>query len=200
MTMRILSAEFAKGVNHIDDLQLMPRPEIAVIGRSNVGKSSFINNLTQRRNLARSSATPGCTKELNYYALEVECGRAGKKRFFLVDLPGFGYAKLSKEDRKALNRTIDCYLLSSKELRCVCLLNDCRRFPENEELYFRDQAFELGKPVLTVLTKCDKLSRNELNRQRLIISKCYGLEPGDLLLSSKNETIEGMWERLIVLI
>ena len=128
-------------------------PEIAFLGRSNVGKSSLLNKLVGRRALARTSSTPGKTRLLNWFAIE----RGGRELWF-VDLPGYGYAKVSKSERADWKRWIESYLDQRPTLRLAVLLQDLRRDPgEDEELLLAWLA-ERRVPALVALTKCDKLA------------------------------------------
>lgn len=169
-------------------------PEIAFFGRSNVGKSSFVNALINQK-LARSSSTPGCTKDFNFYLVRGEF----EKEFFqyaFVDVPGFGYAKFSKEDRERLSSMIVNYVGSRDELGVLVLLNDCRRMPEEDEIALRDLAARTGKHILIVLTKCDKLTRNELDKAKVQVSNAYGLEKDDLILSGTKFSLNDFWSRI----
>jgi GTP-binding protein len=132
-------------------------PEIAVGGRSNVGKSSFINTVLGRRDAARVSSKPGKTRTINLYLCD--------GRLVLADLPGYGYAKASKSERSRWARDIDAYFRRSANLRAVVLLVDVRHFPLERDLQAMDWLSGLGKPLLVVLTKSDKLSRSELSRR-----------------------------------
>jgi GTP-binding protein len=124
-------------------------PEIAFAGRSNVGKSSLINRLVRRHKAARVSHTPGRTREINFFRIN--------DRFVLADLPGYGYAKISKERRKQWVPLIEGYLRSSPELRGVVQLLDVRHAPTGDDLQMLDFLAEIGAPTVVVLTKIDKL-------------------------------------------
>ena len=131
-------------------------PEVAFIGRSNVGKSSLINAVLAKKNLARISSSPGKTRGLNYYLVD--------QKYFFVDLPGYGFAKLSKTERLRWQNLIESYLLNSKQLKIVCRLIDSRHnLLENDfEMVHWLQYHNL--PFFMVLTKSDKLSKNNLAR------------------------------------
>ena len=128
-------------------------PEIALAGRSNVGKSSLINKLINRKNLARTSGQPGKTRALNYYLINQE--------FYFVDLPGYGFAKVSKEIRNEWAKFIERYLEKREVLKGVIHIIDIRHEPSKEDLMMHDWLLHLGIEVLTVITKADKLSRNQ---------------------------------------
>lgn len=136
--------------------QLMDRPEaqIALAGRSNVGKSSLLNALAGRRKLAKVSATPGKTRSINFYRVEP----AG---FYLVDLPGYGYARASHAEREKWARLMEKYFLGCRALRALALLLDCRLPPQQLDKNLVDFARVHGLPLLPVLTKADKCSQRE---------------------------------------
>jgi GTP-binding protein len=158
-------------------------PQIAVAGRSNCGKSSLINAMLGRKKLARVSGTPGKTREINFYAVN--------EHFFLVDLPGYGYARAPEELRDRWPRIIDTYLADNPRLEGVVILLDARRgvLPIDRRLLsFLAQA---GTPVLYVLTKIDKLNR--AGRRRAVDSVRRELEaPADQVLATSSRTREGL--------
>lgn len=131
-------------------------PEYAFIGRSNVGKSSLINMLVQQNGLAKTSATPGKTLLINHFIVD--------NKWYIVDLPGYGYAKLSKEGQANLQKLINGYLLNREQLTCVMLLIDCRHEPMKVDLDFINFLGENGLPFAIVFTKLDKLSQAQWNR------------------------------------
>ena len=147
----------ARFISSITDLRQVPErvlPEFALIGRSNVGKSSLINMLTNRRNLAKTSTKPGKTQTINHYLID--------DTWYLVDLPGFGYASVSKEMRKGFGKIIDNYVLKSKNLFCLFILIDSRLKPQPIDLSFINWAGKNGVPLALIYTKADKLSNNKL--------------------------------------
>ena len=125
-------------------------PEIAFAGRSNVGKSSLLNRLVRRKAFARVSRTPGRTREINFFEVN--------RRFVLVDLPGYGYARISKERRAEWRPLIEGYLRRSTNLRGVVQLIDVRRDPSDDDLRMLDFLSDLGTPTIVAITKVDKLS------------------------------------------
>ena len=155
--MRIHSAEFVVGAVGDKGSPTDGLPEVAFAGRSNVGKSSLINRLVQRRNLAFTSSTPGRTQQLNYYRVD--------DRLYLVDLPGYGYVRGGVDLRRNLGRLVETYLASREALRAVVLLIDARHGPTELDLQMVDNVKSGGRPFLLVLTKADKLSRGKLDRQ-----------------------------------
>ena len=133
-------------------------PEFAFIGRSNVGKSSLINMLTQRKNLAKTSGKPGKTQTINHFLIN--------KTWYLVDLPGYGYAAVSKKLRKGWSQMIEEYLLNRKNLHALFVLIDARLDPQPIDMEFIQWAGEAAIPLCLILTKTDKITKNELARNR----------------------------------
>ena len=152
-------------------------PEIAVAGRSNVGKSSFINMLTNRKKLARSSSEPGRTRMLNYFSLN-----GGE--VYLVDLPGYGYAKVTDKERDSWKALIEYYLQNSKQLKFVFLIVDIRREPTDLDLQLAEYFDYYAIPYVLVATKADKLSKTECRTALTTIAKGFNKEVGDVLLVS----------------
>lgn len=128
-------------------------PEIALAGRSNVGKSSLINHLFNKKKLAKFSAAPGKTQLINFFSVD--------EQFLLVDLPGYGFAKAPLEEKDKWSQAIDTYLNSRKTLKLILLLVDCRRKPNQEDLALIEWAAAKQIPLLLILTKTDKLSNTE---------------------------------------
>lgn len=141
----------------MDQLPKDLRPQIAVAGRSNVGKSSLLNRVTGQRKLAKVSGTPGCTRSLNYFIID--------DRYYLVDLPGYGYAKVSKSLREDWGQLIEQYLTSCPRLIGLVLLLDCRREPGGEDIELIQWLADRRLPVLVAVTKADKLTRDKQNRK-----------------------------------
>ena len=160
---RIVSAEFSAAAKGQLELPPPTQIELAFAGRSNVGKSSLLNKLMNRRNLARTSSTPGCTRQINFFSVRTSAGM----NLTLVDLPGYGYAKRSKDERKLWAELIDGYLLQRPTLRAVALLVDVRRGLEGDDLGLLEM-LETGSSrsraeirPLIVATKLDKLRSGE---------------------------------------
>ena len=164
--------------------------EIVFIGRSNVGKSSLINSLTRRKNLARVSQTPGKTQTINFYKVGLKISADDSttyKNFYLVDLPGYGYAKTGKSTRKTWSKFIEEFLLNSREIKFVCQLVDLRHELQESDKKMFDWLVEKNLPVLTVATKSDKLSKNEQKKNLSAIKNSLGLSENFILpYSSKN--------------
>jgi len=131
------------------------RPEYAFIGRSNVGKSSLINMLTSVRGLALTSSTPGKTQLINHFLIN--------DSWYIVDLPGYGYAQRGKKGREKIRAIIDAYLDEREELTCLFVLLDCRHEPQKIDLEFINQLGESGIPFAIIFTKIDKISQSKLN-------------------------------------
>lgn len=192
--MRVKSASFLKTVVDSDGLPTDGLPEVLVVGRSNVGKSSFINRLANQKSLARTSGTPGRTQDLQFFTFLCADGEAELK-FHLVDSPGFGFAKLSKDKKQDIIEILRGYLSVSDAARVVVILNDCRREPEAEEVGIRDLAAEMGKNTLIVVTKMDKLKRSERTGALKTIARGYSLQAEDLITSGQGEASDFL-ERL----
>ena len=148
-------------------------PEIAFAGRSNVGKSSLLNRLINRKKFARVSNTPGRTREVNFFRVN--------DAFVLVDLPGYGYARISKERKAEWKPLIESYLKSSSQLRGIVQLLDARHDPTNDDLDMLDFLSELGVPTLLVLTKIDKLRPSERKKRATDIAAAVGVEEDQMI-------------------
>lgn len=146
------SADFEITAALAEQLPVDDLPEVAFSGRSNVGKSSLINRVVERRGLARTSATPGKTASINFYRLD------GMR---MVDLPGYGYAKVSDAERKRWNKLIQGYFDADRDLRLVLQLVDMRHAPSKEDRQMIDYFVEAGIPFVVVMTKADKLNKRE---------------------------------------
>ncbi len=142
-------------------------PEIAMCGRSNVGKSSFINTILNRKNFARVSSKPGKTRTLNFFNVD--------NKFVLVDVPGYGYAKLSKNEKEKLYDMIVEYFVNSKNLKFVLHLIDSRHKPSEDDIMMNEFLNYYDIPFIVILTKTDKISRNELTKNEKIIKNTLDL-------------------------
>jgi GTP-binding protein len=188
----IKQAAFVKSATKPGNYPEEGLPEVAFAGRSNVGKSSLINVLVNRRGLVRTSSTPGRTQLLNFFVIN--------DRFFLVDLPGFGFAKVPLALKKEWGPMVRIYLQGRKTLKALVLLFDVRREPRQEELQLLDWLEEFEVPTIPVITKIDKVSRTQRTRQIRPILEATGL-PGDAFTLFSAVTREGrqeIWQRIQV--
>jgi GTP-binding protein len=195
MTMpQIISAEYSLSAHRAAQWPPGDLPEVAFLGRSNVGKSSLINSLLGRKKLVRTSARPGCTRALNFFLIN--------QRWNFVDLPGFGYAAVSKDVRAAWGPLVLEYLARRESLAAVVFLQDGRRLPASEELFLWEFLREHGRRVIPVLTKADKLKRGERSRQLKLFGEAlaaYEVDPGEVIWYSAltREGRDRLWDRLL---
>ena len=188
--MKISSAEFIKSATRPGNYPPNDLPEIAFAGRSNVGKSSLINVLVNRKSLVRTSSTPGRTQLINFFNIN--------NQFSLVDLPGYGFAKVPLAVKKAWGPMIRTYLEVRETLHGVVLIFDIRRLPREEDIRLLDWLEEFGVPTIPVITKIDKIKRSQLEKQIKFIVAETGL-PRDAFTLFSATTREGsdeIWERI----
>lgn len=203
--MKIRSVEFTGALAAPDGPKPSGLPEVAFSGRSNVGKSSLINRLLGRTRtpIARVSGTPGKTREINFFQVDALAGRAGAPvEFHLVDLPGYGYARVPKELRGAWKPLIESYLKGSDELRGVIQLIDARHDPTTDDLQMLEFLAGLGVPTLVVLTKVDKLKASQRKRRIRDSVEELGLEmeqvvPFSAVTGEGREALLGAVESLL---
>ncbi|MGD0845626.1 MAG: ribosome biogenesis GTP-binding protein YihA/YsxC [Geobacteraceae bacterium] len=188
--MIIKSTEFIKSAAKPGHYPPADFPEIAFAGRSNVGKSSLINVLVNRKNLVRTSSTPGRTQLINFFAVNGQ--------FSLVDLPGYGYARVPLAVKKEWGPMMETYLSTRPNLRGVVLIFDIRRTPVAQDRQMIDWLRSYDIPPLLVVTKCDKVSRNERARQAAVIADSLGVERGELTFFSTitREGKDEIWTRI----
>ena len=169
--------------------------EVAFIGRSNVGKSSLINSLTRRNGLARVSGSPGKTQTINFYELEgkrIFEGTDQRKQFYLVDLPGYGFARTSKDNKDQWSGFIRKYLSGSEHLRLVCQLIDIRHKPLDSDIECYHWLMGCGVPVQIILTKSDKVSKNMAASQKALFKRELGLDDERIMTyTSSQHTARG---------
>jgi len=160
------------------------------VGRSNVGKSSLINRLVNRKKLVRTSKTPGCTQLINFFEIN--------KRYRFVDLPGYGYAKVPKTVRRRWRPMVETYLAGRKNLRGIVLLLDARRVPTADDQQLGGWLQEKGLPLIAVMTKIDKLGRNQRQKQLEIIARTLRLARQTIVQFSavSGEGRDVLWQRL----
>ncbi|NYS49388.1 YihA family ribosome biogenesis GTP-binding protein [Streptococcus danieliae] len=167
-------------------------PEIAMAGRSNVGKSSFINGILNRKNLARTSSKPGKTQLLNFFDID------GQLRF--VDVPGYGYAKVSKKEREKWGKMIEEYLTSRENLQAVVSLVDFRHAPSQDDVQMYDFLKYYEIPVILVATKIDKIPRSRWNKHEKMIKDKLDFDPSDDFVLFSSETKHGIdqaWDAIL---
>lgn len=159
------------------------KPEIAFAGKSNVGKSSLINALMNRKSFARISATPGKTQTINFYNINEE--------MYLVDLPGYGYAKVSEQEKIQWGKLIERYLHGSKQLKAVFLLIDIRHNPSANDKMMYDWIVDQGFNPIIIATKLDKIKRSQVQKQVKAIKEGLSLVPGTRIIPFSSETKQG---------
>ena len=189
--MKVLSAEFVLSAKEPAHYPPAVLPEIAFAGRSNVGKSSLINTLVKRKGLARTSNTPGRTQEINFFTVN--------NRFAFIDLPGYGYAKVPEAIRKHWGPMIETYLRERQTLRLVVLILDIRRDPSDEDHQLIGWLQFYRLRFLIVLTKIDKVSRNQLAERKRRIGEDLGLASITQPVSFSAKTGEGkdiLWREI----
>lgn len=165
-------------------------PQVAFVGRSNVGKSSLINTLLNRKNMARVSQTPGKTRTINFFKIN--------KEFYLVDLPGYGYAKLSKQEKASWGKVMEDYFVHCKNLIHVFILVDIRHLPKEDDIRMMEYVRYHDIPVSVIATKADKLTRNDQNKSIKNISETLHIAREEIfMLSSLKKTgQEEIWDKL----
>lgn len=193
--MKISSAEFitssVRKSGYPEDL----KDEFLLIGRSNVGKSSFINALINRKNFARISSIPGKTQTLNFYLIN--------NNFYLVDVPGYGFAKVNKNLKNKFGLMIEDYLKSRENLKMVFMLVDFRHKPTNDDILMYDYLKYYNIPATIIATKVDKVSKNAYDKNKKLIKESLKLNPDDeiILFSSLNKTgVEEVHNKILSLI
>ena len=184
MVIKNINLETVCGITSV--LPENDKPEIAFAGKSNVGKSSLINALMNRKSYARISATPGKTQTINFYNINEE--------LYLVDLPGYGYAKVSEKEKAQWGKLIERYLHGSSQLRAVFLLIDIRHEPSaNDRMMYRwivDQGF----PPIIIATKLDKLKRSQIQKHVKMVREGLDLVPGTKIIPFSSVTKQGREE------
>ncbi|MGA7146794.1 MAG: ribosome biogenesis GTP-binding protein YihA/YsxC [Desulfobacterales bacterium] len=188
--MIISSAQFVKSAVTPSQYPPADLPEIAFTGRSNVGKSSLINTLVNRKHLVKTSSTPGRTQLINFFVIN--------RTFSFVDLPGFGYAKVPAAVRRSWGPMVETYLSTRKTLKGVVLIMDLRRVPGMQELNFIEWLRVHTIPEILVLTKSDKLSKNKQTNQKKTIADALGVPKEQPILFSAKSRMgkDDLWDAL----
>ena len=187
MIIKSVSLETVCGVTSV--LPQNTKPEIAFAGKSNVGKSSLINALMNRKSYARISATPGKTQTINFYNINEE--------MYLVDLPGYGYAKVSEEEKQKWGQLIEKYLHGSSQLKAVFLLIDIRHDPSANDKMMYDWVVAQGYQPIIIATKLDKIKRSQIDKHLKMLRTGLGLVPGTRIIPFSAMTKQGrdeIWE------
>ena len=177
--MKIIKAEFMKSGSKPQHWPRHDMPEVAFGGRSNVGKSSLINSLTQRKRLVKVSGTPGRTQLVNFFNIN--------DSICLVDLPGYGYAKAPLEERESWGHMVESYLVGRNQLRAMVIIMDLRRGMEDDDMMLVKAAPDLQVQPVLVFTKADKFSKAQRTKRRGEIAKELGEDPESLLLYSSKD-------------
>ena len=187
--MKITTAEFVKSAVWPNQFPPATMPEIAFVGRSNVGKSSLINALVGRKSLAKTSSTPGRTQLINFFTVN--------SSLFFVDLPGYGFAKVPRSVKKDWGDMIETYLRERRNLALVVFIRDVRRDPSAEDLSLRDWLDHYRIPYAAILTKSDKLSNQQALGRKKLIEKAMGkgASGNTILFSAKTRKgAEELWQ------
>ncbi|MEK4386690.1 ribosome biogenesis GTP-binding protein YihA/YsxC [Solibacillus sp. FSL W7-1464] len=166
-------------------------PEFALAGRSNVGKSSFINRMIGRKAMARISSKPGKTQQLNFYKIE--------EQLYYVDVPGYGYAKVSKSERAAWGKMIEQYFMGREQLRAVVLIIDIRHNPTADDCMMYDFLKHYNIPVIVVATKADKIPKGKWDKHKKIVRETLQMDKQDPLIvfsSEKGLGLEQAWDEI----
>ncbi|HLU23154.1 MAG TPA: ribosome biogenesis GTP-binding protein YihA/YsxC [Bacillaceae bacterium] len=158
-------------------------PEFALAGRSNVGKSSFINKMINRKSMARTSSKPGKTQTLNFYKIE--------EALYFVDVPGYGFARVSKREREAWGQMIETYITSREQLNGVLLIIDLRHPPTKDDVMMYDFLKHYEIPCLVIATKADKIPRGKWDKHKKVVKDTLDLVKGDEIIVFSSETGEG---------
>jgi len=185
---KILAAEMVTAAARAEQFPAPDLPEVAFLGRSNVGKSSLLNRLVQRRKLARTSGTPGKTRLVHWYAVTLP-----ERALLFVDLPGYGYARVSKAERNRWQTLVESYLSGRPTLRAAVLLQDIRREPSEDEELLIAWLRERGVPVLLAVTKADKLKPMQRAKRVAKIRAAMAL-PKESIVVTSAETGAGIDE------
>ena len=186
MALNFAKAEFVRSAGRREDFIRDGLPQFAFAGRSNVGKSSVINRLVGRKNLAYVGASPGKTTQVNYFLID--------RRAYLVDLPGYGYAKVSQSVKEQWGKLIERYLHQSKQLKAVFLLIDIRHDPSENDRTMYDWIVQNGYQPIIIATKADKLKRSQVAKHVKAVKTGLNLLPGTRVIPFSAQTKQGREE------
>lgn len=182
--MEIKSAEFVTSMAQYGAFQGRGLPQIAVVGKSNVGKSSLINRLCRQNKLARTSQTPGKTRLINVFLLN---GRDEEEAFHLVDLPGYGFARVDKQEKARWGEMMQRYFQEAEELHHVLCLVDIRHEPTQDDIQMNTFLRQMGIPFTVIATKCDKISRGARQKQLAPICRALLVQPWQIICFSSED-------------
>lgn len=183
----IIRAKYIASAVRIDQYPEGELIEVVFIGRSNVGKSSLINSLSRHHGIARISGTPGKTQTINFYQLTAKLSPEERKDFFLVDLPGYGYARTGKTSRRQWSKFIEEYMLKSPRLKLVCQLIDIRHPPMESDIEMYKWLIINDLPVQIVTTKADKISKMAVQKHLNIIRNALGISNSQIIAYSSTK-------------
>ncbi|MFC0270200.1 ribosome biogenesis GTP-binding protein YihA/YsxC [Metabacillus herbersteinensis] len=184
--MKVTSSDIVTSAVKPDQYPNEQFPEIALAGRSNVGKSSFINKLLNRKSLARISSKPGKTQTLNFYLIN--------EMLSFVDVPGYGFAKVSKSERAAWGKMIETYLTTREQLRAAVLIIDLRHAPSKDDVLMYDFLKHHQIPTILIATKCDKIPKGKWQKHLKVVKETLNKDPDDPIVVFSSETGQGKEE------
>lgn len=190
--MKVTKAELARVAVKPDQYPITRLPEIALSGRSNVGKSSFINKMINRKGLARTSQKPGKTQTLNFYEIN--------EQIYFVDVPGYGFAKVPKSEREAWGKMIETYLENREQLKAVVQIVDLRHPPSADDKMMYQWLKHFDIPVIVVATKSDKIPKGKWQKHLKVIAKDLEKVESDPLMLFSSETAQGkeeLWKKIL---
>jgi GTP-binding protein len=189
--MKVTSAEIVISAVKPEQYPNNNLPEFALAGRSNVGKSSFINKMVNRKNLARTSSKPGKTQTLNFFLIN--------ESLYFVDVPGYGFAKVSKKEREAWGKMIETYLTTREQLRAVVLIIDLRHAPTKDDVMMYEFLKHYEIPAVIIATKADKIPRGKWQKHVKVVRETLNVVEGDPVIIFSSETGQGKDEAWAVL-
>ncbi|NLI57084.1 MAG: YihA family ribosome biogenesis GTP-binding protein [Clostridium sp.] len=193
MSLNINNAKYELSAVKPSQYPVSDLPEVTFVGRSNVGKSSLINSLLNRKNLARVAATPGKTQVINFYNID--------ETLYFVDLPGYGYAKVAKGVQASWAKFIETYLIKREQLKLIVMLVDIRHSPTSNDKLMHDWILSMGFPYIVVATKMDKIPRSKIKPRLADIAKTLNLKSSIKVIPYSSETRQGrdeVWNEIKV--